>query len=60
LNNDGRDDYIYVDPRNGAVSVWINEGEGGPDGWMWKGLGVVASQVGATSKNLQMVDLNGE
>ncbi|CAM1506043.1 Fc.00g056840.m01.CDS01 [Cosmosporella sp. VM-42] len=59
LNGDGRDDYIYIDSRNGAISAWINRGKGDPD-WLWQGLGVIASGVGATTKNVQMADLNGD
>jgi hypothetical protein len=61
LNGDGRDDYIYVHPVTGDITAWINRGEGtGGAPWQWQPLGVIADGIGATNKNLQFVDLNGE
>ncbi|RSL92417.1 hypothetical protein CEP52_013832 [Fusarium oligoseptatum] len=61
LNGDGRDDYIYVHPITGDVSAWINRGKGEGDApWQWQSIGVIAEAIGATQKNLQFVDLNGE
>ncbi|KAH7161860.1 hypothetical protein EDB81DRAFT_683957 [Dactylonectria macrodidyma] len=59
LNGDGRDDYIWVDSRNGAVSAWINQGKRNGN-WLWQGLGVIASGVGATTTNVQLADINGD
>ncbi|KAJ4183363.1 hypothetical protein NW755_009854 [Fusarium falciforme] len=61
LNGDGRDDYIYVHPVTGDITAWINRGEGsGGAPWQWQSLGVIADGIGATNKNLQFVDLNGD
>ena len=61
MNGDGRDDYIFVDSRNGAVSAWINRGKGEGDApWQWQGIGVIASGVGATTRNVQMADIDGK
>ncbi|KAH7252987.1 hypothetical protein B0J15DRAFT_466831 [Fusarium solani] len=61
LNGDGRDDYIYVHPVTGDITAWINRGEGtGGAPWQWQPLGVIADGIGATNKNLQFVDLNGD
>ncbi|KAF2787072.1 carbohydrate esterase family 3 protein [Melanomma pulvis-pyrius CBS 109.77] len=59
LNGDGRDDYIYVNPKNGDVSAWINRLEK-DDVWQWQGLGKIAGGVGATNDTLQMVDIDGD
>ncbi|CAM1503527.1 Fc.00g011180.m01.CDS01 [Cosmosporella sp. VM-42] len=60
LNGDGRDDYIWVDPRNGAISAWINRGEK-DSVWQWQGLGVITSTgIGATTKNVQLADIDGD
>jgi hypothetical protein len=59
LNGDGVDDYIYVDPDNGDVSAWINNGNINGS-WQWKSLGIIASGVGAKNTTLQMVDFDGE
>lgn len=59
LNGDGADDYIYVDPNNGDVSAWINNGKTNGS-WQWKSLGIIASGVGAKNTTLQMVDFDGE
>ncbi|KAH7161956.1 hypothetical protein B0J13DRAFT_430718 [Dactylonectria estremocensis] len=60
LNGDGRDDYIWVDSRNGAVYAWINRGANDDGSWAWQALGVVASGVGANTTNLQLADINGD
>ncbi|KAG9238982.1 hypothetical protein BJ875DRAFT_415175 [Amylocarpus encephaloides] len=60
LNGDGRDDFIYVNP-DGEVDAWINLGKDSSDsGWAWKSIGQIAGGVGATEKNLQMADINGD
>lgn len=59
LNGDGRDDYIYVDPKDGDVYGWINRGD--KDGtWQWQPLDKIAGGVGATNETLQMVDIDGK
>ncbi|KAM0436817.1 hypothetical protein ACHAPT_002529 [Fusarium lateritium] len=59
LNGDGRDDYIWVDPKTGDVHGWINRLSSGGV-WQWQGLGRIAGGVGATNDTLQMVDIDGK
>lgn len=59
LNGDGRDDYVWVDPKTGDVHGWINRLSSGGV-WQWEGLGRIAGGVGATNETLQMVDIDGK
>jgi hypothetical protein len=59
LNGDGRDDYIYLDPKDGEVYGWMNGGKGESE-WLWLPLGRIAGGVGATIKTLQMADFDGK
>ncbi len=60
MNGDGRDDYIWVDDDTGDVHGWINRLQNSHGVWLWQGLGKIAGGVGATSENLQMVDIDGK
>ncbi|WP_432832370.1 FG-GAP-like repeat-containing protein [Dactylosporangium sp. CA-092794] len=63
LNGDGRADYLAVDPANGSVHGWLNNGaENGGDRWI--DVGIIASGtntgVGLTGRQVQFADLNGD
>ncbi|CAM1508809.1 Fc.00g025480.m01.CDS01 [Cosmosporella sp. VM-42] len=59
LNGDGRDDYIYIDPKTGDIFGWINRLE--KDGvWQWQALGRIAGGVGAKNDTLQLLDIDGD
>lgn len=61
LNGDGRDDYIYLDPKDGEVYAWINGGKKDPDSeWRWLPLDRIAGGVDATTDTLQMADFDGK
>ncbi|OAA69170.1 lipolytic protein G-D-S-L family [Akanthomyces lecanii RCEF 1005] len=63
MNGDGMDDYLVVNPRNGAVRVFWNYG---PDdtwvnGWKFVDGGVIASGVPhANLATLRFPDINGD
>ncbi|KAI0966099.1 SGNH hydrolase-type esterase domain-containing protein [Xylaria arbuscula] len=59
INGDSRGDYIYVDD-NGDVYAWINRLNINGGTWQWQDLGKIAGGDGATSENLQMVDIDGD
>ncbi|MFY1632290.1 FG-GAP-like repeat-containing protein [Solwaraspora sp. WMMB335] len=65
LNGDGRDDYLAVDPTNGLVHAWINDGaENGGDRWLDRG--IIASGtntgvgLGSTGRQVRFADLDGD
>ncbi|KAK7955848.1 carbohydrate esterase family 3 protein [Apiospora aurea] len=63
MNGDGMDDYLVVNPNNGAVRVWWNYG---PDknwvnGWKFVEGGEIASGVPhANLQTLRFPDINGD
>lgn len=59
LDGDGRDDYLWVHPSTGAVTLLINGGYRGNEGVNWIAKGVVASGMG-DSQGVIFADINGD
>ena len=64
INGDARDDYLWVNPSNGAVSAYLNfEGPGNrPDNAQvyYRADGVVATGVGTDGSGVRFAELNGD
>ncbi|KAM3459126.1 hypothetical protein MY3296_000273 [Beauveria thailandica] len=63
MNGDGRDDYLVIKPRNGAVRVFWNYGadDSWENGWKFVDGGVIASGVPhANLATLRFPDINGD
>lgn len=63
MNGDGRADYVVVDAKSGALTVWLN---GGPNpaasgGWVWIPQGpFIATGAGVPGTNIRLADLNAD
>ncbi|KAF6833212.1 hypothetical protein CPLU01_05731 [Colletotrichum plurivorum] len=63
MNGDGLDDYMVVNPNNGAVKIWWNYGpdDSWVNGWKFVEGGEIASGVPhANLKTLRFPDINGD
>ncbi|KAF9887793.1 hypothetical protein FE257_009599 [Aspergillus nanangensis] len=60
LNGDGRDDYIFLNPRTGNVEAWINELTNADNVWQWNYIGVISEGVAVTPETLRMGDIDGD
>ncbi|KAL4861685.1 SGNH hydrolase-type esterase domain-containing protein [Aspergillus spectabilis] len=63
MNGDGLDDYMVVNPDNGAVNIWWNYGydESWVNGWKFVEGGQIASGVRhANWETLRFPDINGD
>ncbi len=64
INGDARDDYLWVDPSNGAVTAYLNFGGPGnrPENAQihYSADGVVATGVGTDGSGVRFADLNGD
>ena len=63
IDGDGRDDYIWLDPKSGAPQVYLNGGMNENDvlGWQWiplNGGNPIASGV-APASQVKFGDING-
>jgi hypothetical protein len=61
LNGDGKADYIIIDDKTGAVTVYINSGQNSNAnlGWNWIPSGKIASGV-APGKTIHFADIDGD
>jgi hypothetical protein len=61
LNGDGKADYIIVDDKTGAISVYLNQGQNSNAhlGWSWVSVGKIASGT-APGKTIRFADINGD
>jgi lysophospholipase L1-like esterase len=62
LTDDGLADYLDVDPANGAVTAWQNDGPASGSGYDidWSSLGQIASGTGAPGSEVRFADLTGD
>lgn len=58
IDGDGLADYLWV-AEDGAVTAYLNGGSGS-DGWIWRSQGVIATGVGATRRDVQFYDIDGD
>lgn len=58
LDGDGRDDYLVVDDRSGAVHAWRNDG-GTRDQWSWTPYGLVATGE-SPARHIQFADIDDD
>lgn len=61
INGDGKDDYLVLDPKTGALKVWLNAG---PDdnfasGWRFDDIGQIASGLGR-GDHVRFADIDGD
>ncbi|CAM1503170.1 Fc.00g079460.m01.CDS01 [Cosmosporella sp. VM-42] len=59
LNNDGRDDYIWLD-SDGSATLYTNTQGTDPDKPQWLPQGKIASGVGANRGSVVFADINGD
>jgi hypothetical protein len=61
LNGDGKADYIIIDDKTGAATVYINGGQNSNAnlGWNWIPSGKIASGI-APGKTIQFADIDGD
>lgn len=58
LNGDGRDDYVWIDPKTGAATLYVNGGFTS-SGVTWLPWGVVASGIG-DGAGVVFADIDGD
>lgn len=61
LDGDGLADYLVVDPKSGAVTLWKNGGSAAnqANGWLWLPQGKIASGIGAGA-GVRFADIDGD
>jgi hypothetical protein len=61
INGDGKDDYLVIDPRTGAMTAYLNMGPDTnmPSGWRFRGVGEVASGLGRGDR-VRVADIDGD
>ncbi|KAF5019289.1 hypothetical protein F66182_8707 [Fusarium sp. NRRL 66182] len=60
-NSDGRDDYLTLDPKTGALRVYLNKGNDTESeyGWRFQPIGQTASGLGP-GKNVRIADVDAD
>jgi hypothetical protein len=59
INGDGRDDYLWVHPKTGAITAYYNLLGTGQGGITWEDQGEIASGIGLGS-GVRFGDINGD
>ncbi|KAK4183861.1 hypothetical protein QBC35DRAFT_525860 [Podospora australis] len=61
INGDGKDDYLTIDPKTGALRVWLNKGPdaNSPTGWRFDEQGLMATGFGRGDR-VRIADIDGD
>lgn len=59
LDGDGRADLLWIDPSNGAVTAYKNNGKS-YTGWNWSKIGIINSGLPGDRASIQFADIDGD
>lgn len=60
MDGDGKDDFNIVDPKSGAITLYLNGGAQIGGGWGWVPVGSIASGIGGPGSAVRLADMDGK